>query len=126
MPGPRILLVDDYIDSLEVWALYLSTEGFDVSTATNGRTALEIVGSRPLDVIVMDLDLPGMTGIEVARVLRAQASSAHIPLIAVTGHTGSRLDAARTAGFDAALVKPCAPDALMSQIRRLLPAEPAS
>lgn len=120
MSKPKVLLVDDYLDSLEVWALYLNAEGFDVSTAATGPEALALIATTELDVIVMDLELPGMTGIEVARTLRAQASTPRIPLIAVTGHTGSRLDAAREAGFDAALVKPCAPDALTSQIRSLL------
>jgi CheY-like chemotaxis protein len=120
MSRPKVLLVDDYLDSLEVWALFLSSEGFDVNTAADGPTALQLVESTTPDVIVMDLDLPGMSGIDVARTLRAQAAHARLPLIAVTGHTGTKLDAARAAGFDAALVKPCAPDALTAQIRQLL------
>lgn len=124
MSRPKVLLVDDYLDSLEVWAMYLNAEGFDVSTAADGIAALALITSTQLDVIVMDLDLPGMTGIEVAKALRARATVPRIPLIAVTGHTGTRLDAAREAGFDAALVKPCAPDALTSQIRQLLAARP--
>jgi CheY-like chemotaxis protein len=120
MSRPKVLLVDDYLDSLEVWALFLSSEGFDVNTAADGPTALQLVESTPPDVIVMDLDLPGMSGIDVARTLRAQSVHARLPLIAVTGHTGTKLDAAREAGFDVALVKPCAPDALTSQIRQLL------
>jgi CheY-like chemotaxis protein len=120
MSRPKVLLVDDYLDSLEVWALYLSAEGFEVNTAADGLSALQMVESTTPDVVVMDLDLPGMTGMEVARTLRAQAANARLPLIAVTGHSGSTLEAAREAGFDAALVKPCAPDALTSQIRHLL------
>lgn len=120
MTRPKVLLVDDYLDSLEVWALYLSAEGFDVNTAADGPSALQMVASTVPDVVVMDLDLPGMSGIEVARALRAQAANVSLPLIAVTGHTGTKLDAAREAGFNAALVKPCAPDALTTQIRHLL------
>lgn len=120
MSRPKVLLVDDYLDSLEVWALFLTAEGFDVNTAADGPSALRMVESTTPDVVVMDLDLPGMSGIDVARTLRAQAANARLPLIAVTGHTGTKLDAAREAGFDAALVKPCAPDALTFQIRQLL------
>lgn len=120
MSRPKVLLVDDYLDSLEVWALFLSAEGFEVNTAADGPSALRMVESTTPDVVVMDLDLPGMSGIDVARTLRAQTANARLPLIAVTGHTGTKLDAAREAGFDAALVKPCAPDALTSQIRQLL------
>jgi CheY-like chemotaxis protein len=120
MSRPKVLLVDDYLDSLEVWALFLSGEGFDVSTAADGPTALRMVDSTTPDIVVMDLDLPGMSGIDVARTLRAQSAHARLPMIAVTGHTGTKLDAARDAGFNVALVKPCAPDALASQIWDLL------
>lgn len=120
MARPKVLLVDDYLDSLAVWAMYLEAEGFEVSTAPDGPAAMAVITSAPPDLIVMDLDLPGMTGIEIATALRAQPVNSHIPLIAVTGHTGTRLDAARAAGFDATLVKPCDPDALMREIRTLL------
>ena len=118
----RILIVDDYPDALEVWALFLGAEGFEVLTAANGHEALaHAVSARP-DMVVMDIQLPGLSGLEVARELRRSPSTRHIPLIAATGlsHT-TQIAEARSAGFDAVLVKPCSPDVLIAEIRRLLP-----
>jgi CheY-like chemotaxis protein len=117
-----ILIVDDYPDALDVWRLYLRTEGFTVLTAADGLSALSVASQERPDLIVLDLELPGKTGIEVARVLRAQPSTQHIPLIAATGYSQARqLDVAREIGFDAIVIKPCDPEALVLEIRRLLP-----
>ena len=122
-PGarPDILVVDDYVDALEVWAVWLTTEGFDVRTASTGPEALEAVAVRVPDVIVMDLVLPGLSGLDVARELRRRDGTRHVPLIAVTGCTDEDdLAIARQLGFAAVLVKPCQPPVLVDEIRRLL------
>jgi two-component system CheB/CheR fusion protein len=118
---PRILLVDDYPDALEMWSLYLQLAGYDVATAENGRDAVRLALADPPNLIVMDLELPGLTGIEAARVLRQSPGTARVPLIAATGysHTG-QLEAAERAGFNVVLVKPCDPAALVREIGRLL------
>jgi CheY-like chemotaxis protein len=78
------------------------------------------------DIVVMDLEMPGLSGCDVARALRAVAATRHIPLIASTGHSHpAQLDEAQRAGFDAILTKPCEPDTLVFEIRRLLAARPA-
>ncbi len=114
-----VLLVDDYADALEVWELVLSAAGFTVSTATDGLTGLEKARLLRPDIIVMDLQMPGLSGAEVAQALRADAATRHIPLIAATGHSRTQLSDARAAGFDSILVKPCDPDDLVAEIRRL-------
>ena len=118
---PSLLIVDDYPDALDVWGLYLRAEGFTVLTASDGHSAFaEAVRQKP-DVIVMDLELPGKSGFEVARDLKARADTCAIPLIAATGYSQSKqLDLARAAGFDAVMVKPCDPQSLVAEIRRLL------
>ncbi len=69
----------------------------------------------------MDLELPGLSGAQVARKLRAQESTRRIPTIAVTGYSQpGQLEEARKSGFDDILIKPCDPDALLATIRRLL------
>jgi CheY-like chemotaxis protein len=118
---PTILIVDDYRDALDVWRVYLRSEGFSVLTAADGVAALSVATKERPDVIVMDIELPGKTGIEVAETLRAQASTRGIPLIAATGYSHEKqLDLAREAGFNTVVVKPCDPVALVSEIRRLL------
>ena len=117
---PRILVVDDYADATEVWALYLSSVGFDVETAADGHEAIAHVRSHPPDVVVLDLNLPGCSGIDVARALRGDARVRHVPLIAVTGSADRReLEIAREL-FHAVVAKPCDPGQLVASIRRLL------
>ena len=79
---------------------------------------------RP-DVIVLDLELPGITGFEAAVRLRQSAATSSIPLIAATGYSHMKqLDQARASGFDSIVVKPCEPAALVAEIERLLHAAP--
>lgn len=125
-PGirPDILVVDDYTDALDVWAIMLGTAGFDVRTAATGPEALDAVKARIPDLIVMDLLLPGVSGLDVAKLLQTHDATRHVPLIAVTGCSSeSELALARQSGFASILRKPCEPPELINEIRRLLPAE---
>jgi CheY-like chemotaxis protein len=116
-----ILLVDDYPDAVDVLALYLRGEGFTVFTASDGEAALAQARQYIPHLIVMDLEMPLLSGYEVAARLRAHPDTAAIPLIAATGHSHARqLDDAIAAGFNAVIVKPCDPDELVREIRRLL------
>ena len=104
-----VLIVDDYPDALDVWEMYLSAEGFRVLTAATGRQALATASAGNPDLIVLDLDLPDLSGFDVARELRAQPATRHIPLIAATGYSHVVLqDRAMQSGFDSIIVKPCA------------------
>jgi CheY-like chemotaxis protein len=121
-----ILIVDDYPDALQVWDLYLRASGFDVLTAADGEAGLAQATLHNPDLIVMDLELPGLSGVQVARALRAQESTRLIPTIAVTGYSQpGQLEEARRSGFDDILIKPCDPDDLLATIRRLLDASSA-
>jgi len=118
---PRLLIVDDYPDALDVWEVYLRAEGFNVLTASDGQSAFDKAVREKPDVIVMDLELPGKSGYEVARDLKARPDTCDIPLIAATGYSHvKQLDLARASGFDAVMVKPCDPQSLVAEIRRLL------
>lgn len=121
--APRVLIVDDYPDAIEVWELYLTSEGFDVLTAADGHAALETATAANPDLVVMDLELPGLSGYDVARRLRAADATRNIPLIAATGCSHeAQLAEARAVGFDTILVKPCDPGELVLEIRRLIAA----
>lgn len=127
MPAaPTVLLVDDYPDALDVWAIYLTTEGFRVLTAGTGQQALATARADAPDLVVLDLDLPDLSGFEVASELRGCAATRHIPLIAATGYSHvAQQDRARQSGFDSVIVKPCDPGALVAEIHRLLSAHNA-
>lgn len=119
--GKRILIVDDYPDALDIWALYLRSLGYEVSTASDGAFALAQAQRLLPDLVVLDLELPRLSGTEVARQLRANPDTQCIPLIAATGYSHARqLDEARAAGFDRIVIKPCDPDALVEEIEHLL------
>lgn len=116
-----ILLVDDYRDALDIWDIYLSGFGFHVVTATNGTDALTLAEQHRPDVVVTDLELPGLSGFDIARQLRATPATKDVPLIAVTGYSHVvNSDQARSAGFSRVIVKPCPPDVLLEEIRRVL------
>jgi two-component system cell cycle response regulator DivK len=123
--APTILIVDDYPDALDVWDLYLQASGFEVLRAEDGTEALRCACEEMPDLVVMDLELPGLTGVQVARALRERADTRHIPLIASTGHSlPAKLDEAKRAGFDQILIKPCDPAELVDTIRRHLASPP--
>jgi CheY-like chemotaxis protein len=121
VPPKRILLVDDYPDALEIWGLYLRAQGYSVETAEDGLAAVEQAHKRVPDIIVLDLELPGITGFEAATRLRQSEQTRRIPLIAATGYSDiKQLNRARACGFDSIVVKPCEPSQLVAEIERLL------
>ena len=118
-----ILVVDDYQDAREMYAEYLQFSGFRVAEARNGNEAVDQAFALKPDLILMDLSLPGMDGWEATRRLKADESTRHIPIVALTGHAlAGASDGARKAGCDSFVTKPCLPDALVAEIKRMLSA----
>lgn len=118
---PLVLVVDDFADNREMYAEFLSFSGFRVIEASNGREAVDQAIAKLPDVIVMDLSLPVMDGWEATRVLKGDARTGKIPVVALTGHAlSSHSRGAQEAGCDAFLAKPCMPDQLVAELRRLL------
>ena len=116
-----ILVVDDYQDAREMYAEYLQFSGFRVAEAKNGNEAVEQAFALKPDLILMDLSLPGMDGWEATRRLKADESTRHIPIVALTGHAlAGASDGAKKAGCDSFVTKPCLPDDLVVEVRRML------
>jgi len=109
----RILVVDDNEDSAATLALLLRAEGHAVEVANDGERAIAAVGSFRPNTVLLDIGLPGMSGLEVCRAIRAQAGGDAIQIAALTGW-GQEEDQRRSreAGFDAHLVKPVERSAL--------------
>ncbi len=123
MAETLVLLVDDYHDALEVWEWYLRSQGYRVLTAGSGSDAVRMAISARPHVIVLDLELPGVTGCEAARQIRGTSGLRDIPLIAATGFSHeSQLAEARAAGFDRILIKPFDPADLVAEIEGALAA----
>ena len=114
---PHVLLVEDDRDTREMYSYYLSHSGMRVTEARTGRRALERVREHTPDVVVTDIAMPEMDGLELSRRLRAEASTHDVPIIAVSGQASDR---ARQAGADVVLDKPCEPDRLLHVIEDVL------
>jgi len=118
---PRVLVVDDYPDAREMYSEYLEYSGYEVIQAANGVEALQRAIDETPDIILMDLSLPVMDGWEATRRLKADARTAGIPVVALTGHALAGIsEGARQAGCDAFVTKPCLPEDLVVEIKRVL------
>lgn len=105
-----------------MYAEWLTDAGFRVEQTHNGLQALDrAVGSQP-DIVVTDLNIPGIDGFELARRLKRDPRTCDIPVLAVTGYAAFARDPVRAlrAGCDAVLPKPCSPDDLETAIRTLI------
>ncbi len=105
--GCRVLIVDDNLDAAESLAALLELSGHDVRTAFDGPAGLQAALDHTPDVMLLDIGLPGLTGIEVAERIRRQSTLERIVLVAMTGY-GQESDRQRSrdAGFDHHLTKP--------------------
>jgi CheY-like chemotaxis protein len=113
-----VLIVDDYQDCRDMYAAYLALAGFQVLKARDGFEALAIVDRELPDVILMDIGLPGMDGIETTRRLKADPATNGVPVVAFTAHPRPEGDAA--ACFDGVLIKPCLPDELADHLHAVV------
>jgi DNA-binding response OmpR family regulator len=101
----------------------LKLNGFRVVMASDGHQALELMARETLDPIMMDLAMPGLDGWNATAQLKASASHAHVPVIAVTGHvTRDDIERALRAGCDDYLVKPIDFETMLLKVRALLAA----
>jgi len=109
----RVLVVDDNVDSTHMLQMILNLEGHDTHVARDGNEALLVAAGVMPDVVILDIGLPGLSGYDVARELRARPEHAATFLIALTGY-GQDDDRRRSAeaGFDVHLVKPVEPEML--------------
>lgn len=125
MDKPIILLIEDFDDAREMYADYLKFSGFQVLTASDAKSGIELAEARQPDLILMDAGLPGMTGWEACSSLKASATTGAIPVLMLTGHVfgGARKQSIQV-GADGFLTKPCLPDDLVREIRRALQRPP--
>jgi CheY-like chemotaxis protein len=114
--------VDDAAEEREVYAQALTEAGFLVLEAANGRAAVAMASGSPPDLIVMDLSMPVMGGVEAIRLLKLARRTRSVPIVILSGAGLARHWAAKAAGCDAFLVKPCTYDDLLGVVRSLLAA----
>lgn len=123
-PGPEsplVLVVEDDRETRLFYTTVLVTHGFRTAEAHNGFQAFEKATEHRPDLILTDIAVPGLDGIELCRRLRADARTREIPVIGITGYPDRQYeDRAREAGADHMLIKPCSEEVLIGAARALI------
>ncbi len=124
---PTILIVDDEPDVIEILRFHLNGAGFEVTASENGKDALQKARRLKPDLIVLDLMLPEMDGLEVCKCLRRDPTTENIPVLMLTARAGE-IDRVLglEIGADDYVVKPFSPRELVLRIKKLLQRSPAA
>jgi two-component system, cell cycle response regulator DivK len=118
----RILVVEDQEDNRRILRDLLTSVGYEVVEAVSGEDGVRMAETHAPDLILMDIQLPGLDGYEATRRIKGNAVLRQSPIIAVTSYALSGDDAtAFEAGCDAYVSKPFSPRALLAKIREFLP-----
>ena len=123
MPGEKvtILVVDDSINMLQQLEVFLSGEGFEVSRATNANEGLEKARGAAYDLCIVDVNMPGMNGLEMIRELRTYEGYAETPVFVLTTEsTKDLLALGKEVGATAWIVKPFKQEIMLKGIRKVL------
>ena len=117
----HILLVDDDPDCRLICRALLTYSGFWVTECADGESAVRLARADLPDLILMEVSLPSLDGWDAARLLKRDAGTAHVPIVALTAHALPRdRHRAAQAGFDGYLTKPVAPSAVLDEVRAWL------
>jgi len=117
----RVLIVEDDRDIADLVARYLSQAGFATEVIASGRAALAAIAARPPDLLVLDLMLPQVDGLEICRVVRTNAKTSDIPIIMLTARAEeSDRIVGLELGADDYIAKPFSPNELVARARALL------
>jgi adenylate cyclase len=118
----RVLIVDDNADSRQLVKDIMMSMGHEALTAADGPTALSIAQTETPDMIIMDVNMPGMTGFVVSKQLKAETATAHIPILLLTAlaDVENRVHGLEIAGADDYLTKPFSPRELAARVEKRL------
>jgi two-component system phosphate regulon response regulator PhoB len=121
MARERILVVDDEQDILELIRYNLSREGYQLDTVTTGEEAIKLARERHPDLIILDLMLPGIDGLDVCRLLKGETRTAPIPIIMLTAKgEDSDVVTGLELGAEDYMTKPFSPKVLIARVRNIL------
>ena len=119
----RVLVIEDHEDNRRILRDLLTSAGYEPIEAVTGEEGVTLAETHHPDLILMDIQLPGLDGYEATRRIKANPALRQIPVIAVTSYALSGDEVkAKEAGCDAYVTKPFSPRALLAKIREYLPA----
>ncbi|MEU4496498.1 response regulator transcription factor [Streptomyces sp. NPDC023998] len=117
----RILIADDDVDIRDLVAFKLTQSGHEVIAAEDGMAALKAARSQPVDVALLDIRMPGMSGLDVCRELRAAPETESLPVILITARSQEGdVETGFAAGADDYIIKPFSPRELSSRVQAVL------
>lgn len=117
----RILSVDDSTSIRQLVQFTLEKEGYEVLLAVDGRDALDKVKQGPVDMVITDLNMPNVDGIELIKALRADPAFRFTPIVMLTTESAAeKKDSGKSAGATGWIVKPFKPEQLIAVVKRLL------
>jgi DNA-binding response OmpR family regulator len=117
----RVFVVDDEPDMVDLLATILKSDGFQVDTDTDGRSALARLLADPPDLVLLDLMMPDLDGMELLKLLRLDAKGENVPVLLVSARSGHQYQLGTLQlGANAYICKPFSPRELVRQVRQLL------
>ena len=116
----KILVVEDDFDTRYILSLILKTEGYEVITAADGECALAVAGQERPDLIITDISMPRLNGIELTRKIRLKQEMAQLPILAITAYGAVTMKNAIAAGASACARKPLVFKDFLPMIKSLL------
>lgn len=117
----KILVVEDSPDSRDMISCLLRLQGYEVITAEDGQQAMDMLGVEHPGLIITDIQMPNMDGIELIKRLRRQSELRNIPILVMSAYRSGVVSEALDAGATAAARKPIQFDSLLQVVRHLLP-----
>lgn len=115
-----ILIADDYDDNRELLRLLLQNAQYQVREARNGFECVQSAREQLPDLIMVDLSMPELDGWEVFKLLKSEAATSHIPLVAVTAHTQRDCERALKFGFSAFIPKPFRTEEMLETVAKVV------
>jgi CheY-like chemotaxis protein len=117
----KVLLVEDNPDNRKLITWILEDGDYEIVVAESGERALEVIGLQSIDIVLMDVGLPGISGEETTRQLRDMEEYKKVPIIAVTAHAlKTEVDRIMSAGFNALVTKPVDETKLLTLMNSLI------
>jgi two-component system cell cycle response regulator len=118
----RILIIEDNPTNMELMAYLVTAFGYEVQIASDGTTGVDLAIQEPPDLVICDIEMPGLNGFDVVRALRERSETRSLPMVAVTAYAmvGDR-ERMLAAGFDGYLSKPIDPQTFMNEVAAYLP-----